>query len=103
MSEAFSSHHIDGIQRKLDNGFLIKKSTVYTRAAVIGRPGIPGSMIISLQEDLGGGRTGWMLNLHPEAEPKALADGKVKLSGEEFRYYYWADLINGIQTLSKEI
>lgn len=103
MSEEFNDYHIAGIQKNLDGGFVIKKSRSYTRAAVIGRPDIKGAMIVSLVEDLGDGRTGWLLHLHHGDTPKDLADGKVRLSGEEFRYYYWSDLLKGIKELSKEL
>lgn len=99
----FNQHHLDSINKTLaaqGKGFVANRSRIYSKAVVIGRPELPGSIIMSLVDDEVTGRSFWMAHLHQEADPKSLADGKIELTGEEFRYHYWADMLKGIEELT---
>lgn len=98
---AYNDIQLNVIAKNLEDGFLVKKSAVYTKALVIGRPGVKGSLILSLFEETAD-RPYWLVHLEKELDPKTLADG-ASVTGEEFRYYNFSDMLKGVKGLTKEL
>lgn len=97
----FNDNLLNPIARNLEDGFVVKKSAVYTKAVVIGRPGVKGSLILSLFEETAD-RPYWSLHLELDKDPKTLSDG-ASITGEEFRYYCFGDMLKGVRDLTKEL
>ena len=108
MSEnAFCQLHLDGIRRVLSrfghDTIVAKRSRVYTKAVVVGRPGEPGAIMVSLVDDLRDGRTGWLVTLFSEAAPEDVANGRVGFeAGISEEIWYWGDMLLQLEKSVRE-
>lgn len=96
MENTFSPLHVDGINRELvGTGAVCKLSKAYTNSAVIGVPGVVGSVVVCLDFETTNypGRGVWLCHI-TDLDPKSAADGNVNFTQvEEEQFLYWGDLI----------
>lgn len=96
MANSFELAHVDGINRELrGTGAVCKLSAVYQKSAVIGVPGVSGSVVVCLDfETTNHPDRGVWLCHHTDLDPKSASDGNVDFTqAEEEQFLYWGDLI----------
>lgn len=108
MVNTFNQYHLQRIAYALnDEGcdVLVRRSRVYTKAVVIGKPGVPGSMMLSFiqQTPENPDRSGWLVSLYPDHHPKEVADGEVKRQGftTDETFLYWGDMLRFVVSTAK--
>lgn len=102
----FNQLHLDGIQRAVgrDSGIVVARSRVYTTSVVIGRPGVPGAVMVGfLEKGFYQDRPAWLVSHYPGNDPKSVADDNL---GTDFQVYteevyYWADMLKLVKEVFK--
>lgn len=94
----FDQLHLEGIQKAVgrDTGIMVARSRVYTTSVVIGRPGIPGSVMVGfLKEGSYQSRPAWLVSHYPKSDPKSVADDTLREPCPVYtdEVYYWADML----------
>ena len=96
MINTFNTVHMDALQEDLnstglDKAIVVKRSSRFSKAVVIGAPDKPGSIMLTLLNDpRGDGLDVWWVTVFPSATPKDVADGKVSFENsysKEFKYW----------------
>ena len=93
----FDQAHVVGISRAVPEGVRVARSRVFTTSVVIGRPGVPGSVMVGfLREGNYKNQPAWLVSHYPESDPKSVSDdlmgGHPKVVYTE-EVYYWADML----------
>lgn len=94
MTNTFNQVHIDALVTMVPSGTMVKRSYHYRNAVVIGRPGLPGALLLSqVRTPDAHGMFPWVMNVFFGHHPKEVADGRVDLfRSYDERFYCWEDL-----------
>ena len=102
----FNQLHLDGIQKAvgLDSGIWVARSRIYTTSVVIGRPGVPGTVMVGfLVKGIYQGRPAWLVSHYPGSDPKSVADDTLSTPFQVYteEVYYWADMLKLVKEVFK--
>lgn len=94
MTNTFTTYHLLAIQEMINEKATAKRSVYYSRAICIGKPDLPGCLLVSQEEEEDSqGRFPWLVHYFPCHHPKEVADGEINLlCGFEDKFDTWREL-----------
>ena len=101
----FNTTHLLAINMAIKGtGAVAKRSEVYTKAIVAGRPNLPGCLMVSQSEEEDqDGKYPFLVSYFKNHDPKSVADDKVSLlESYTDRFYTWDGLIKFIAAMAKD-
>lgn len=70
----FNQKTLELIQGEVGKNHRVARSRTFTKAVVVGRPGLPGCVMVSEISDT---KSGFLASFFPDHDPKSVADGMV--------------------------
>lgn len=97
-ANTFNADALNTLQVAIDaaeiDGVMVKRSFEYKKAAAIGRPGKPRTLLVSQLDDETDKHGQWFVTAFPLHHPKEVADGEIPLaSGYGYHFETWKEVV----------